>query len=66
MEKKKVIRQQRKKNLTVTMAAPYVEGMTALIEDGLYVRQTEVVRDALRRLFMHYEIKMVAEEQNLG
>ena len=61
-----MIRQQQKKNLTVTMAATYVEGMTALIEDGLYVHQTEVVRDALRRLFMHYEIKMVAEEQNVG
>jgi Arc/MetJ-type ribon-helix-helix transcriptional regulator len=61
-----LIRQTQRKNLTVIVTAPYVEGMIALIENGLYVHQTEVVRDALRRLFMHYEIKMVAEEQNLG
>ena len=63
---KKLITQPQRKDLTVTVTAPYVKGMTALIEDGLYVRQTEVVRDALRRLFMHYEIKLVAEGQNLG
>jgi Arc/MetJ-type ribon-helix-helix transcriptional regulator len=57
-----LLSQKQKKTLTVNMTAPYVEGMATLIEDGLYTNQTEIVKDALRRLFLHYEIKMVTEE----
>jgi hypothetical protein len=60
--KREMLRQKQKKNLTVNMAAPYVEGMATLLQDGLYTNQTEIVKDALRRLFIHYEIKMVTEE----
>ncbi|MCW3999762.1 MAG: hypothetical protein NWE93_05950 [Candidatus Bathyarchaeota archaeon] len=51
----------KKKQLKVTMAAPYVAGMEQLINDGLYESQGEVVKDALRRLFNHYEIRSISE-----
>jgi Arc/MetJ-type ribon-helix-helix transcriptional regulator len=50
-----------KKQLKVSMAEPYVQGMTQLINDGLYESQAEVVKDALRRLFNHYEIYTISE-----
>ena len=50
-----------KKRVDVTMANPYLEGMELLIKDGLYASQAEIVKDALRRLFMHYEIQLVSE-----
>jgi Arc/MetJ-type ribon-helix-helix transcriptional regulator len=43
------------------MADPYLEGMDLLIKDGLYENQAEIVRDALRRLFNHYEIHAISE-----
>jgi Arc/MetJ-type ribon-helix-helix transcriptional regulator len=48
-----------KKRVEVTMANPYLEGMELLIKDGLYESQAEIVKDALRRLFMHYEIQLI-------
>ncbi len=36
--------------------------MDLLITDGLYESQEEIVKDALRRLFVHYEISMVTED----
>jgi Arc/MetJ-type ribon-helix-helix transcriptional regulator len=51
-----------KKRVDVTMANPYLEGMELLIKDGLYESQAEIIKDALRRLFLHYEISMVSEE----
>jgi Arc/MetJ-type ribon-helix-helix transcriptional regulator len=56
-----MLRQNAKKNLNINITAPYIDGMTALIENGLYINQTEIVKDALRRLLLHYEIKMVTE-----
>ena len=50
-----------KKRVEVTMANPYLEGMELLIRDGLYESQAEIVKDALRRLFMHYEIRLVSD-----
>ena len=47
-----------KKRLGITMVAPYLDGMDLLIKDGLYESQSEIVKDALRRLFNHYEIQM--------
>lgn len=54
----------RKKNLKVTITAPYLEGMNALIGDGLYESQAEIVKDALRRLFNHYEITSISDACN--
>ncbi len=50
-----------KKRVEVTMANPYLEGMELLIKDGLYESQAEIVKDALRRLFVHYEIQLVTD-----
>ena len=50
-----------KKRVEVTMANPYLEGMALLIKDGLYMSQAEIVKDALRRLFVHYEIPLISE-----
>jgi Arc/MetJ-type ribon-helix-helix transcriptional regulator len=41
------------------MSSCYLEGMDLLIKDGLYETQAEIVKDALRRLFTHYEICLV-------
>jgi Arc/MetJ-type ribon-helix-helix transcriptional regulator len=54
-----------KKRVEVTMSHPYLEGMDLLIKDGLYESQAEVVKDALRRLFLHYEIKLVIEDESI-
>lgn len=51
-----------KKLVEVTMANCYFQGMDLLITDGLYESQTEIVKDALRRLFTHYEIRLVNDD----
>jgi len=33
--------------------------MDLLIKDGLYENQAEIVKDALRRLFNHYDVKLL-------
>jgi Arc/MetJ-type ribon-helix-helix transcriptional regulator len=43
------------------MANPYLEGMELLIKDGLYESQAEIVKDALRRLFVHYDIQITTD-----
>jgi Arc/MetJ-type ribon-helix-helix transcriptional regulator len=53
-----------KRRVNVIMANPYLEGMDLLIKDGLYVSQAEIVKDALRKLFVHYEIQLITE--NMG
>jgi Arc/MetJ-type ribon-helix-helix transcriptional regulator len=50
-----------KKHLKVAMSDPYLEGMELLIKDGLYENQAEVMKDALRRLFNHYEIHSISD-----
>ena len=54
-----------RKRVGFTMTNPYLEGMDLLIKDGLYESQAEVVKDALRRLFLHYEIKLVMEDESV-
>ena len=51
-----------KRRVEVVMAHPYLEGMEVLIRDGLYESQAEIVKDALRRLFMRYEIRLVSDD----
>ena len=53
----------KQKNVKIRITAPYQEGITLLIEDGLYETQTEVIKDALRRLLKHYEIPMITEPE---
>ena len=50
-----------KKRVEVAMANPYLDGMELLIKDGLYDSQAEIVKDALRWLFVHYEIQLVTD-----
>lgn len=50
-----------KRRVGVMMANPYLDGMEVLIKDGLYVSQAEIIKDALRRLLLHYEIALVTE-----
>jgi Arc/MetJ-type ribon-helix-helix transcriptional regulator len=50
-----------KKRVGLTVSNPYLEGMDLLIKCGLYESQAEIVKDALRRLLLHYEIKLVDE-----
>jgi endonuclease III len=50
-----------KKQLKVTMGAPYLEAMSLLIKDGLYESQAEIIKDALRRLFNHYELSCISD-----
>jgi Arc/MetJ-type ribon-helix-helix transcriptional regulator len=50
-----------KERVEVTIADPYLEGMKLLIKDGLYESRAEIVKDALRRLFVHYEIQLVTD-----
>jgi Arc/MetJ-type ribon-helix-helix transcriptional regulator len=60
-ESKTLLKSNRKRNLTVAMGTPYFERMDVLLNDGLYTCQAEIVKDALRRLFSHYELKIVTE-----
>ncbi len=48
-----------KKNIRITVTAPYLDGMQILIKDGLYETQAEILKDALRRLFIHYQITCI-------
>ncbi len=50
-----------KKQVKVTMATPYLDGMNLLIKDGLYETQAEILKDALRRLLIHYEIHTITD-----
>ena len=50
-----------KKQVKVTMTSPYLDGMQLLIKDGLYENQAEILKDALRRLFLHYEIHSISD-----
>jgi Arc/MetJ-type ribon-helix-helix transcriptional regulator len=50
-----------KKQVRVNMANPYLNGMELLIKDGLYENHSEIVKDALRRLFIHYELHSISE-----
>ncbi len=46
-----------KTRVSLTLTGVYVEALDRLVEEGLYVDRREVIKDALRRLFRHYEIK---------
>jgi len=50
-----------KKRVDIQIGNPYLSGMNLLIQDGLYQNQSEIIKDALRRLFQHYQISLVTE-----
>ena len=45
-----------KKRVSVVLTNPYLVAMDRLIREGVYDSRAEVIKDALRRLFRHYEI----------
>jgi len=57
----KILSIAQKKKVEVTIANPYLEGMELLIKDALYESRAEIVKDALRRLFVHYEIQVITD-----
>ena len=50
-----------KKSVSVVLTKPYLECLNRLVEGGLYVNRAEVIKDALRRLFSHYEMPPFAK-----
>jgi metal-responsive CopG/Arc/MetJ family transcriptional regulator len=50
------------KHIKIAITSPYHEGIDLLIADGLYETQTEVIKDALRRLLRHYEIPILIDQ----
>jgi len=55
-----------KKRINVTLTEPYLEALDRLIEGGVYVNRREVIKDALRRIFLHYGIKPFSPEGEAG
>jgi hypothetical protein len=51
----------KRKHLKVAVTTPYLEGMDWLISDGLYESHAEIIKDALRRLFNHYELSCISD-----
>ena len=51
-----------KKRVCVTLTRPYLDAMERLIREDIYASRAELIRDALRRLFSHYEIEIVGAE----
>lgn len=41
----------------MTLTRIYVEALDQLVEAGLYANPQEIIKDALRRIFRHYEMK---------
>ena len=55
-----------KKRISVTLTEPYLEALDRLVEEGVYVDQGEVVKDALRRIYLHYGIKPFSPKGEVG
>ena len=51
-----------KKRVCVTLTKPYLEVLDRLIREEVYTSYAQLIRDALRRLFSHYEIEIVGAE----
>ena len=51
-----------KKRVCVILTKPYVEAMDRLIQGEVYVNRAEMIKDALRRLFRHYEIRIYEDD----
>jgi hypothetical protein len=50
-----------KKRLILEISTPYAAGLQTLIDSGLYESEVEVVLDALRKLFNHYDISCISD-----
>jgi len=52
------------KNVCVALTKPYLDAMDGLVREGIYVSRRELVKDALRRLFRHYELEPFGVEDS--
>ena len=52
-----------KKCVCVTLTKPYLDAIEGLVQRGVYVSHAEIIKDALRRLFRHYEIEPFGAEK---
>ncbi len=46
-----------KTRIQVSLTEAYSEPINTLVKDGVYGSRQELIRDGLRRLFRHYQIK---------
>lgn len=54
---------QKKKCVCVTLSVPFLDAFDCLLEADVYVSRADIFKDALRRLFRHYELlPFVADE----
>ena len=47
------------KRIYVGLPQIYVDGIDRLIKEGIYMNRSEAVKDALRRLFKHYDLDVL-------
>lgn len=52
-----------KKRVCVSLTKPYLEALDRLVREGVYMDRAEITKDALRRLFRHYGIPLMGEEE---
>ena len=52
-----------KKNVCVNLTKPYLDAMKSLVQRGVYVNRPDLIKDALRQLFRHYELLLFVEKE---
>jgi len=55
-----------KARISLTLTKVYIEALDQLVEAGVYVSRGEVVKDALRRIYLHYGIKPFSPKGEVG
>ncbi len=46
----------KKKEVELIVTGPYLRALDSLVEEGIYLKRQNAIRDALRLLFRHHEI----------
>jgi Arc/MetJ-type ribon-helix-helix transcriptional regulator len=49
------------RHTSIDLSPLYFQSIDLLINDGLYENQEEVIKDALRKLFNHYEVNSISD-----
>ncbi|GAG95265.1 unnamed protein product [marine sediment metagenome] len=53
-----------KTRVSITLTEAYVEALGDLVKEGIYLNRGEVVNDALRRLFISYNMEQFVSPLN--
>ena len=53
----------KKERLYIILTETYIDALNLLVEKGIYLERTVVIRDALRRLFRFYKIEPFYQEE---